>query len=144
MNNDASNAQKMISTFENRNDVDYLYMTYAALEGLLLLQIIYYFHFISFLQSYWISLLINFFYKIEQVEERNSITSNQSPTQAIIHAYESNLLLGAETLLVLFVCNSSQEMRLFRMYPEILQADTTHGTNKEKKIVHFSVFWCKQ
>ena len=58
---------------------------------------------------------------------------NQHPTQAILDAYESNLLRGADTLLVIFLYNSSEEMRLFRMHPEMLQADTTHGTNKEKK-----------
>ena len=29
--------------------------------------------------------------------------------------------------------NSKEEMRLLRMHPEMLQADTTHGTNNEKK-----------
>ena len=36
LSNDASSAQKLISTFENRNDVNYLYITYEASEGLLL------------------------------------------------------------------------------------------------------------
>ena len=58
---------------------------------------------------------------------------NQHPTQAILDAYESNLLRGADKLLVIFLYNSFEEMRLFRMHPEMLQADTTHGTNKEKK-----------
>ena len=36
LSNDASSAQRLISTFENRNDVNYLYITYEASEGLLL------------------------------------------------------------------------------------------------------------
>ena len=44
-----------------------------------------------------------------------------------------NGLSGSQKLLVLFLYNSSEEMRLVRMHPEMLQADTTHGTNKEKK-----------
>ena len=42
-------------------------------------------------------------------------------------------MLGGNKLLVLFLYNTSEEMRLFRMHPEMLQANTTHGTNKEKK-----------
>ena len=65
--------------------------------------------------------------------ERNTIRLSQPPTQAIIDAYKSNLLLGAETLLVLFLYNNLKEMRLFRMHPEMLQADTIHDTNKGGK-----------
>ena len=36
-------------------------------------------------------------------------------------------------MLVLFIYNTAEEMRLTRMHPEMMQADTTHGTNKEKK-----------
>ena len=36
LNTNASSAQQLISTFDNRNDVNYLYVTYAASEGLIL------------------------------------------------------------------------------------------------------------
>ena len=36
LNTNASSAQKLISTFDDRNDVNYLYVTYAASEGLIL------------------------------------------------------------------------------------------------------------
>ena len=44
----------------------------------------------------------------------------------------SNLTDGGK-LLVLFLYNSYDEMRLTRMHPESLMIDTTHGTNKERK-----------
>ena len=36
-------------------------------------------------------------------------------------------------MLVLFLFNNAQEMRLVRMHPDVWQMDTTHGTNSEKK-----------
>ena len=62
-------------------------------------------------------------------KEQNSIRLIEPPTQAIIDVYESNLLQDSENLLLLFLYNSSEEMNLFRMHPEMPQADTTHGTN---------------
>ena len=58
---------------------------------------------------------------------------SEPPTQAIIDSYELNLLFGSENLLDLFLFNSSEDICLFRMHPEMLQVDTAHGTNKEKK-----------
>ena len=52
---------------------------------------------------------------------------------AIADAYESNLILSCEELLVVSLYNSSEEMRLFRIHTEMIQADTIHGTNKEKR-----------
>ena len=42
-------------------------------------------------------------------------------------------MLGVEKLLIIFLYNSSEEMCFIRIHPEMTQADTTHGTNKEKK-----------
>ena len=47
--------------------------------------------------------------------------------------FNSNRIGINGELLVIFLYNSSEEMRLLRMHPEVLLADTTHGTNKEKK-----------
>ena len=55
------------------------------------------------------------------------------PPAEIVEAFNSNLLRGSKKLLVLFLFNSESEMRLIRMHPEMMQADTTHGTNREKK-----------
>ena len=48
------------------------------------------------------------------------------------HYIASNLSNGGK-LLVLFLYNNYDEMRLTRMHPESLMVDTTHGTNKERK-----------
>lgn len=61
------------------------------------------------------------------------MTLNEPTPTSVIEAYERNHLLGNKHLLVLFLYNSEEEMRLLRMHPECLQADTTHGTNNEKK-----------
>ena len=47
--------------------------------------------------------------------------------------FSSNNVSDDGQLLVLFQYNTSEEMRLLRMHPEVLLADTTHGTNKERK-----------
>ena len=66
-------------------------------------------------------------------QQRNSHRLLQPPTQGIIDACESNLLQGSRKLLVLFLCKRFEEIRLFGMHLEVLQADTTHGTNRENK-----------
>ena len=48
------------------------------------------------------------------------------------HYIASNLSNGGK-LLVLFLYNNYDEMRLTRMHPGSLMVDTTHGTNKERK-----------
>lgn len=55
------------------------------------------------------------------------------PDPSLYDVYESNKLSGEDRLLVMFVYSSEEEMRLLRMHPEMIQADTTHGTNNSKK-----------
>lgn len=53
------------------------------------------------------------------------------PTQCIIDAYKSKLVRGSRKLLTLFLYNSSEEIRLFLIHPEMLQVDTTHSRNED-------------
>ena len=52
---------------------------------------------------------------------------------SLIDVYRSNKLRGEDRLLVLFLYASDEELRLLRMHPEMIQAETTHGTNNAKK-----------
>ena len=54
-------------------------------------------------------------------------------TQNLLKAYEDNGMTNEGKMLVLFLFNNAQEMRLLRMHPDVWQMDTTHGTNSEKK-----------
>ena len=47
--------------------------------------------------------------------------------------YISNNITKGGKLLVFFLYNNNEEMRLTRMHPECFMVDTTHGTNKERK-----------
>ena len=47
--------------------------------------------------------------------------------------YESSLIRDDGRLLVLFLYASNEELRRVRMHPEFCAADTTFGTNDEKK-----------
>ena len=49
------------------------------------------------------------------------------------YVHVSNNILNNGKLLVLFMYDTNEEMRLFRMHPRSLVADTTHGTNSERK-----------
>ena len=60
-------------------------------------------------------------------------TLNDNAPQQLIDAYNNNIKVSDGRLLVLFLYNSKEEMRLLCMHPEMLQADTTHGTNNENK-----------
>ena len=51
----------------------------------------------------------------------------------VLDAYTKEGITADGKLLVLFLFNSKEEMRLVRMHPEMMQVDTTHGTNNEKK-----------
>ena len=50
----------------------------------------------------------------------------------VTELYKSSKIEGG-TLLVLFLYASNEELRLARMHPEFCAADTTFGTNNEKK-----------
>ena len=60
-------------------------------------------------------------------------TINNDAPQQLIDAYNNNIKVSDGRLLVLFLYNSKEEMRLLCMHPEMLQADTTHGTNNKNK-----------
>ena len=66
-------------------------------------------------------------------KQREAYKLDQNPPIEIANAYIKTGLSGDQKLLVLFLYNTSEEMRLTRMHPEMMQADKTHGTNKEKK-----------
>ena len=51
----------------------------------------------------------------------------------LFNAYTKEGITADGKLLVLFIFNSKEEMRLIRIHPEMIQVDTTHGTNNEKK-----------
>ena len=55
------------------------------------------------------------------------------PDPSLYDVYESNKLSDKDRLLVMFVYSSEEEMRLLRIHPEMIQADTTHGTNNTQK-----------
>ena len=66
-------------------------------------------------------------------KQRNANKLNTTPDPSLIDVYESNKLEGQDRLLVLFVYASEEEMRLLRMHPDMIQADTTSSTNNVKK-----------
>ena len=49
------------------------------------------------------------------------------------HEYVRSNKLNNGQLLVVFMYNAQEEIRLLRMYPQSLLADCTHGTNSERK-----------
>ena len=74
------------------------------------------------------SIYFKYLGKARKAKQMNTITD-----PAPIDLYESNELTGKDRLLALGVYSSEKEMRLLRMYPEMIQADTTHVTNNAKK-----------
>ncbi len=54
-------------------------------------------------------------------------------SEDLFNTYTKEGITADGKLLVLFIFNSKEEMRLIRMHPEMIQVDTTHGTNHEKK-----------
>ena len=73
------------------------------------------------------------FIPLKQGKNRTKKSLSKIETKELLRAYTNNALTGNGKLLVLFLFNNSKEMRLTRMHPESWQADTTHGTNNEKK-----------
>ena len=57
----------------------------------------------------------------------------ESFREDIIRQYTNTNLTKDGKLLVLFMYNTHEEMRLTRMHPEAFMIDTTHGTNKDRK-----------
>ena len=53
--------------------------------------------------------------------------------QDVKRLYESSLIRDDGRSLVLFLYASNKELRLVRMHPDFCAADTTFGTNDEKK-----------
>ena len=51
----------------------------------------------------------------------------------VLDAYTKEGITADGKLLLLFLFNSKEEMRLIRMHPKMIQVYTTHGTNNEKK-----------
>ena len=68
-------------------------------------------------------------------KQREASKVDSLNSDELTRAYIRNGLseTNEQRLLVLFLYNTTEEMRLLRMHPEMMQGDTTHGTNKEKK-----------
>ena len=68
-------------------------------------------------------------------KQRKTVTSNinTSYNSQVKKLYHSTFLKEDKRLLVLFLYASNEEFRLLRMHPEFCAADTTFGTNNEKK-----------
>ena len=64
---------------------------------------------------------------------KNTLKTNVSSD--IREAYSKEGITGDGKLIVLFLFNSKEEMGLVRMHPEMMQVDTPHGANNEKKEV---------
>ena len=65
--------------------------------------------------------------------ERRSANLDVTNKTALLEHYKSSCLTKGGKLLVLFLYNNYEEMRLTRMHPECFMVDITHGTNKERK-----------
>ena len=52
---------------------------------------------------------------------------------SVIDQYKLANITNGSKLLVLFLYNSHDEMRLTRMHPDCFMVDATHGTNNERK-----------
>ena len=66
-------------------------------------------------------------------KKRKKTRISQQMQEHLSLEFSTNNIEKNGKLLVLFLFNTSDEMRLLRMHPEVLIADTTHGTNREKK-----------
>ena len=138
LNADASSAEKLIAAFEKRLDTNFLYMTFKPTEGLMLMTgmicfdfLIRYFSKFDYCNVLYIYLFHFCIFLKGKTRTRQSLSKEES--KKLLSEYTNNSLTGDGKLLVLFLFNNSREMRLARMHPESWQADTTHGTNSEKK-----------
>jgi len=112
----ASSAEKLIESFNERKDVNYLYVTFSPTEGLLVM---------SSRQKKDL--------KKEVKRNKVDLSGSQMTNQELAEIYKTNQLGNGGRLLLIFMFASNEEMRLVRMYPEFCACDTTFGTNKQKK-----------
>ena len=107
----SSSADKLIYSFKQRNDVNYLYVTYRPDEGMLMMT-----------QK-----------QRKQVKDFRSGKNTKELDHSLQQLYVANTLSGDDRLLLFFLYASEEEIRLVRMHPEFVCCDTTFGTNNEKK-----------
>ena len=107
----SSSVDKLIYSFKQRGDVNFLYVTYRPDEGMLMMT-----------QK-----------KRKQVKDFSSGKNKKELDQSLKQLYIANTLSGDDRLLLFFLYASEEEMRLVRMHPEFACCDTTFGTNNEKK-----------
>ena len=112
----ASTAEKLIAAFDKRDDVNYLYVTYHPVNGLLVMS--------SANKK-----------KLTQKVNWNDSELLQNDELEKIH--QDNGLGSDGQLLLIFMWATAEEMRLARMFPEYCACDTTFG--KFCQCIHF--FW---
>ena len=104
LSQNATSAENLVTSFENRDDVDYLYVTYHPEDGMILI-------------------------KGKDVK-RKCTTQDDGQLRKV---WNENMLSTNGRLLVIFLFATKEERRHTRMHPEFCAADTTFGTEKTKK-----------